>query len=80
MGERHTVYITREVEIEVEVDLTRGRAATWWEPADPAEGYVVESSERLTEQEQEEAVDKAMHKPPPMPDPWPESNPIEKPF
>ena len=77
MSERHTVYITREIEIEVEGEVRRGTADTWWEQGDPDRGWVLHASEQLTEAEESEAVGKAMDKPTPEPDPWPDDDPID---
>tara|TARA_R110002020_G_scaffold102600_1_gene240767 strand:- start:1785 stop:2078 length:294 start_codon:yes stop_codon:yes gene_type:complete len=97
MTETHVVYITREVadplddinpwkdvEIEVEVEVTRGHPGDYWTPPDGDEGVVLGSSHQLTESEADEAVEAAIEKPTPVEVVWDEEDPMdndnEKPF
>lgn len=78
MTETHVVYVTREVpdpydsicpwkevEIEVEVEVTRGHPGDYWTQPEPDEGVVASSSHQLTEKELDAAIELAISQPPP---------------
>ena len=82
MTENHLVIINRDCdckycangrtlhspdELEIEVEVTRGRAPTWHEPGEPDEGCVVSVANgiELTEDELDAAIELAISQPPP---------------